>query len=180
MWMRWHRRVGNCTCWDRLSDVKAWAATFMTSTEHAPGGDGVARGASGGRPTPQSGQRAGTARRHRAGDDRRPVLGHSRVCAQNRAARPSRAAVGGGDLGGCAEAARKERAIDQPAEFHRGRSLPELRAHDGDYARDPRRVPDRLHAVPARGQPRDAAGDVGVPDDGQRTGGAACRQREHV
>ncbi len=116
-----------------------------------------------------------------AATDRRPVrrcAGRTRACpGRSRACRPCQRTGG---------RARTWRAGAQEPGGGRGALLPRLRrlqaSHSGER-RSPhpaRRIPDRLHALPAGNRAGHAAGPVRVPDPGRAPARLRCRQRLDV
>ena len=59
-------------------------------------------------------------------------------------------------------------------------AYPAFHSRRGRAAAPARRVRHRLHAVPARGEPGHAAGDLRVPDAGRRAARHGGRERQHV
>ena len=115
--------------------------------------------------------------RDRRGGRRGPLRRHPRRPASGPPARPAARRPRAGRLRPPARPRRAQRLHRGRAVLPRRRHVRPLRPRDRRHAHVALGVPHAVHAVPARGLPGRAAGDVRVPDGDLRAHGAARGQR---
>ncbi len=120
----------------------------------------------------------GDARGDRRRLDRRPLRADARGrAARARPGRAARARRGGADAApGGARGAERRHGLERALVPRAGHLRP-LRARDRRHVPLPRRVPHRVHALPAGDEPGRAAGDLRVPDGDLRADGDGRLER---